>query len=564
MKSKAATGDQLHVERYFTAKQKLRQLELAELDAIKIRTNPRFSEVDERSSKYFYTLEKARQADQSIKLLTKDNLDTISDPYDILVEARIFYKKLYTAEPIDEAAQRFVLSINTPTLKPSDRKTCEGLITRAEITQSVKDMEPNKSPGIDGLTVNFYQHFWDILAPELTAVYNYVYTSGLLSLSQRRGVITLVFKKGDRTRLSQWRPISLLTTDYKILTKALARRLTSVLHNIIHTNQTACIPTHTINDNVSLLRDAITYANDTNTPLAFISIDQLKAFDRVSHSFLFKSLAKFGFGPQFIRWIKLIYKQVTSSVKTNGWLSAFITLERGLRQGCPLSAPLYIITAELMATHIRANPNIRGLTPPNSNEETKLSQYADDTSFLLTDVLSIRHAFDTLALYERASGARVNKYSKCKGLWAGAFRHRSDQFLGFDWFNDYIPEKILGLYFGNIDCTCLNLQPRITKITNTITAWSNVDVASENLRENVTTIFHSSFDWEQVFNKIKQTISSPDTMRNEGDPWIYERTSRSAIGQRVVWDSHGNLNRIPCWTLRVVARLSVRQSWRNG
>ena len=189
------------------------------------------------------------------------------------------------------------MSINTPTLKPSDRKTCEGLITRAEITQSVKDMEPNKSPGIDGLTVNFYQHFWDILAPELTAVYNYAYTSGLLSLSQRRGVITLVFKKGDRTRLSQWRPISLLTTDYKILTKALARRLTSVLHKIIHTNQTACIPTRTINDNVSLLRDAITYANDTNTPLAFISIDQLKAFDRVSHSFLFKSLTKFGFGP---------------------------------------------------------------------------------------------------------------------------------------------------------------------------------------------------------------------------------------------------------------------------
>ena len=476
LKSKAATGDQLHVERYLTAKQKLRQLELAELDAIKIRTKPRFSEVDERSSKYFYTLEKARQADQSIKLLTKDNLDTISDPYDILVEARTFYQKLYTAEPIDEAAQRVVLSINTPTLTPRDRKTCEGLITRAEITQSVKDMEPNKSPGIDGLTVNFYQHFWDILAPELTAVYNYAYTSGLLSLSQRRGVITLVFKKGDRTRLSQWRPISLLTTDYKILTKALARRLTSVLHKIIHTNQTACIPTRTINDNVSLLRDAITYANDTNTPLAFISIDQLKAFDRVSHSFLFKSLAKFGFGPQFIRWIKLIYKQVTSSVKTNGWLSAFITLERGLRQGCPLSAPLYIITAELMATHIRANPNIHGLTPPNSNEETKLSQYADDTSFLLTDVSSIRHAFDTLALYERASGARVNN-SKCKGLWAGAFKHRTDQFLGFDWFNDYIPEKILGLYFGNIDCTRLNLQPRITKITNTITAWSNRDLS---------------------------------------------------------------------------------------
>ena len=86
--------------------------------------------------------------------------------------------------------------------------------------------------------------------------------------------------------------------------------------------------------------------------------------------------------------------------------------------------------------------------------------------------MSIRHAFDTLELYEKASAARVNN-SKCKGLWAGAFKHRTDQLLGFDWFNDYIPEKILGLYFDNVDCMRLNLQPRTSKINNTITAWYN-------------------------------------------------------------------------------------------
>ena len=91
----------------------------------------------------------------------------------------------------------------------------------------------------------------------------------------------------------------------------------------------------------------------------------------------------------------------------------------------------------------------------------------------------------------------------------------------------------------------------------------DIDVANQNLRGHVTTIFHPSFDWEQVLNKIKRTISSPETIRNEEDPWICERTFRSAIGQRVVWDSHGNLNRIPYCTLRVVARLSVRRSWRN-
>lgn len=116
--------------------------------------------------------------------------------------------------------------------------------------------------------------------------------------TQRRGVITLIFKKGDRTIRKNWRLITLLTTNYKILTKALATRLTLVLPSIINSDQTACIPGRTINDNLSLIRDVIAFANEMQTPLALISIDQLKAFDRVSHSFLFSTLQHFGFGPQ--------------------------------------------------------------------------------------------------------------------------------------------------------------------------------------------------------------------------------------------------------------------------
>jgi len=150
-------------------------------------------------------------------------------------------------------------------------------------------MESNKSPGLDGLSTNFYKHFWPLLGPELTNIYNYAYDHGHLSLSQR-GVITLLFKKGDGTKLQNWRPITLLNTDYKILTKALSNRLKQVLPYIIHTDQTACIPGRTINNNLRLIQDVITYANETNKPLALITIDQLKAFNRVSHTFLFKTL----------------------------------------------------------------------------------------------------------------------------------------------------------------------------------------------------------------------------------------------------------------------------------
>jgi len=162
---------------------------------------------------------------------------------------------------------------------------------------AVETMKNNKSPGLDGVSTNFCKHFWPMLGPELTNICNYAYGHGHLPVSQQREVITLLFKKGDRTKLQNWRPITLLNTDYQILTKALSNRHKQVLPFIIHTDQTACIPGRTINDKLRLMQDVFTYANETSKPLALITVDQLKAFDRVSHTLLFKTLETFGFRP---------------------------------------------------------------------------------------------------------------------------------------------------------------------------------------------------------------------------------------------------------------------------
>ena len=109
----------------------------------------------------------------------------------------------------------------------------------------------------------------------------------------------------------------------------------------------------------------------------------------MSHKILFKTLQKFNFGPQFQRWIRLLYTDVASSVKVNGWLTAFIPLQRGLQQGCALSMPLYVLTAEILATYIRSHPNITGLQHPDS--QPTISQYADDTTLPPTELRSFKH-----------------------------------------------------------------------------------------------------------------------------------------------------------------------------
>ena len=190
-----------------------------------------------------------------------------------------------------------------------------------------------------------------------------------------------------------------------MLAKAIANRLKQTLPFLVHTDQTPCIPERTINDHLRLIQDAITYANETNTPPALISIDQLKAFARVSHEFLFHTLEKFGLAPDFQQWIRLLYTDVASSVKVNGWLTAFIPLLGGLRQDCTLSMPLYVHTAELLATHIHAHPNIEGLQHPVS--QPIISQYADDDS--------ITYVFQIFQAYEEAAGAKSN-LQRCKDL----------------------------------------------------------------------------------------------------------------------------------------------------
>ena len=130
-----------------------------------------------------------------------------------------------------------------------------------------------------------------------------------------------------------------------------------------------------------------------------------------------------------------------------------------------------------MALHIRAHPHIHGLKPPNSADETKLSQFADDTTLLLTDDDSIHHAFAVLNSYERASGAKVNR-EKCKGLWSGAFRQRTDyrptiSFRLVQRLHSRANTRAL-LY---TDCTLRNIQPRINKIQNTINTWANRDLS---------------------------------------------------------------------------------------
>ena len=240
------------------------QLESISLDRARgacIRSKARWHEFGERSSKYFLNLEKRNYENKFITRLTKDDESSITDPKEILEEQRGFYSKLYSSQNSQVNDPRFNQLFTKDmikTLNDEQKESCEGLLTVKECKETLNDFSKNKSPGTDGLTVEFYSVFWDLLSDTMVNSSNYGFQKGELAISQRQSIIRLIPKKDkDLSRLKNWRPISLLNLDYKIATKALALRLKKVLPSIINDVQTGYMEGRFTGENIRLISDIL-------------------------------------------------------------------------------------------------------------------------------------------------------------------------------------------------------------------------------------------------------------------------------------------------------------------
>ena len=265
------------------------------------RSKARWCEQGERNSKYFYRLERRNHSTKYITELKLSDKTTTTKPKEILNEEYRFYKELYTstgARPDDQRFDNFFNNSALPEISADQRQSCEGLLSKDECLAFLKQMAKGKSPGSDGLPAEFYLAFWEILGQELVESLNCAFECGELTISQRRGIITLLPKKDkDKTVLDNWRPILLLNTDYKIATRAIALRMSKVLPDIIHSDQTGYVKKRFIGQNIRLISlDVIERYQDSKIPGIALILDFKKAFDSIEWSFLFKALETFGFG----------------------------------------------------------------------------------------------------------------------------------------------------------------------------------------------------------------------------------------------------------------------------
>ena len=176
-----------------------------------------------------------------------------------------------------------------------------------------------------------------------------------------------------------------------------------------------------------------------------------------------------GFGPYFISWVKLLYSNIRGAVLVNGYTSNPFWSSRGVRQGCPFSPLLYMISIEVLAANLRSHPSIVGLRLPGAPDPLPvLSLYTYYTSVISISDHATRAVFSTYEKFEKGTGSKLN-LSKCEGLWLGAWHNRSDSPVLIAWSSVKI--KVLGVFLGNGFMDDLNWPPHIEAVEKCLNSW---------------------------------------------------------------------------------------------
>ncbi|KAM9941469.1 hypothetical protein ACTFIT_008015 [Dictyostelium discoideum] len=331
-------------------------------------------------SKYLSAILNKRSKDAKIESIQYGNIIT-SDPDQIENAFVEFYTNLYSLQICCPITHQLMLN-TWPIIKNEYWNGLDSPFIQEEVEAAIKTCNPNKSPGPDGVTNAFYINHLNQVKPILTTLFNDILENPHhITTEFTEGLIHTIYKKGNPLLISNRRPITLLNTDYKILSKVINARLLRILPFIINNNQTGFVPHRFIIDNIININELINYLKSKNLPGIITLFDFFKAFDSISHDSIKRTLIHIGIPIKLINLIHKLLSDSQAKISINGKTTRKFDIKRGVKQGDPISATLFVIVIEILARTINADNSIIGLPiSPNPQIKIKFTQFADDST----------------------------------------------------------------------------------------------------------------------------------------------------------------------------------------
>lgn len=382
-----------------------------------------------------FQLGERRRKRTTISQLTNERGETLNRSDDIEQHMLEYFRQLYTAEEEPEAA---VNTFECERVIPENDEinaACMNAITTTEILTAIRTSASRKSPGSDGIPKEFYSRTFNVIHRELNLVLNEA-LSGQFPPEFVDGVVVLVKKKGTDDTARSYRPISLLNYDYKILSRILKARLENVVrvHQVLSDGQKCANPGRNIFQATLSLKDRVARMIQRKQKGKLISFDLDHAFDRVRHSFLYKTMCSLGINRDFVNLLSRISSLSSSRLLVNGHLSSSFPIQRSVRQGCPLSMLLFVLYLHPLLSRLE---RICG--------EDLVVAYADDVTVVCTSIQKIEAMRTLFTQYECAAGAKLN-WQKTQSIDVGYIEGNP---LTIPWLQSANTVKVLGVIFAN-------------------------------------------------------------------------------------------------------------------
>ena len=475
---------------------KIELLEKEQVEGAIFRSRCKWSDEAEKMTKYFFALERRNYNNKTMFAVIPENGQLSRCQKTILKEQEKFYRELYAKD----TNVRFTITNTTGIMISNEQKReLDTDLTWLEIVKSIKELPEGKVCGSDGLPIEFYTKFLELFKEELWAMYQEVVTNGILGHSARKGLMALLPKGNcDPNYIKNYRPLTILNTDYKVLAKTVATRLKRVLPDIIGDQQNGFMEGRNIQSSIRETIDIVSHINNTKQKAVIVSIDFLKCFDRIEHDSIYNALRYFNFGEKFISLIRLFYTEFRVCTQNAGHASELFAKTRGINQGCNVSPFCFNVCSEIMAHLIKNNPLIHGIKIGQRKEVEKvISQFADDTClFLLYTENCLNATIDTLMHIEKNTGLKVS-YEKSCIYRIGSLQHSKAQCYtkkSFSWSDGDL--ELLGVTIVNGKCqNNSGFNEIVNKMERVANNWYNRNLTIMGKTLIINTLFSSLFTY---------------------------------------------------------------------